>query len=152
MRRFRVDSNDANIVADSLIFSAASRKGMTIMSAHQNHGMPRGFAGGTALALALTVLAGCSAPPPRVVTTTTTVERQPVVATLRPPPVREEVVPTAPSARVVWDPGRWSWNGTGYVWVAGHWVDRPYASAVWEPGHWVDHGNGWVWDEGHWRA
>jgi hypothetical protein len=61
-------------------------------------------------------------------------------------------MPTAPSERVAWHPGQWSWNGAGYIWVAGHWVDRPYANAMWESGHWVDRGNGWVWDEGHWRA
>jgi hypothetical protein len=66
--------------------------------------------------------------------------------------VREEVIPVAPNERVVWDPGRWSWDGRGYTWVAGRYVDRPYAQAVWEPGHWVDHGDGWVWDEGHWRG
>ena len=46
----------------------------------------------------------------------------------------------------------WRWDGNGYVWVAGHYIERPTAQAVWEPGHWVDHGGGWVWDEGHWRA
>jgi hypothetical protein len=111
------------------------------------------FAIGATLAVAMAMLAACSAPPThRVVTTTTAEGATPAVATLRPPPLREEVVPTAPSERVAWTPGRWSWNGSGYVWVAGHWVDRPYANAVWEPGRWVDHGNGWVWDEGHWKA
>jgi hypothetical protein len=107
---------------------------------------------GATLAVAVAMLAACSAPQPRVVTTTTTVEETPAVATLRPPQLREEVIPAAPSERVTWHPGRWSWDGSGYTWIAGHWVDRPYANAVWEPGHWVDHGNGWVWDEGHWRA
>ena len=109
---------------------------------------------GATLAVAVAMLSACYAPPPpaRVVTTTTTEEASPTIATLRPPPAREETMPAAPSERVAWHPGRWSWDGTGYVWVAGHWVDRPYANATWEPGHWVDHGNGWVWDEGHWRA
>jgi hypothetical protein len=121
------------------------------MSVYQHHKMLRGCADGAALIIAVSVLAGCYAPPQRVVTTTTTVE-QPGVVTLRPPPVREEVIPAAPNERVVWNPGRWSWDGRGYVWVAGQYVERPYARAVWEPGHWVDHGGGWVWDEGHWQG
>lgn len=122
------------------------------MSVHEHRKMFHRFAGPTALTVALSVLAGCYAsPPPRVVTTTTTVE-QPAVVTLRPPPVREEVVPAPPNERVVWVQGRWSWDGHGYVWVAGHYVERPYARAVWEPGNWIDRGNGWVWDEGHWRG
>jgi len=124
-----------------------------MMTHRQEYALFCQIAVGATLAVAVAMLAACYAPSPRrVVTTTTTVESTPAVATLRPPPVREEVIPAAPSERVVWHPGRWSWDGTGYVWVAGHWVDRPYANAVWEPGHWVDHGNGWVWDEGHWRA
>ena len=126
-----------------------------MMTRHQEYALFCQAAIGVTLAVAVAMLAACYAPPPqRVITTTTTTtdEATPIVATLRPPLVREEIVPAAPSDRVVWHPGRWSWGGTGYIWVAGHWVDRPYANAVWEPGHWVDRDNGWVWDEGHWKA
>ena len=124
-----------------------------MMTHRQEYALFCQIAIGATLAVAVAMLAACYAPAPRrVVTTTTTVEAAPTVVTLRPPPVREEVIPAAPSERVVWHPGHWSWDGTSYVWVAGHWVDRPYANAVWEPGHWVDRGNGWVWEEGHWRA
>ena len=122
------------------------------MSVRKDPETRRSYAAATALAVAVSVLAGCYSAPPRVVTRTTTIEQPAAMVTLRPPPVREEIVPVAPNERVVWDPGRWSWDGRGYVWVAGHYVERPYARAVWEPGHWVDHGNGWVWDEGHWRG
>jgi hypothetical protein len=86
-------------------------------------------------------------------TTTTTVEEGPGgVVTLRPPVERTEVIPVAPDDRAVWDAGRWSWNGSSYVWVGGHYVERPYPQSVWVAGRWVDHGDGWVWEEGHWRA
>jgi len=120
------------------------------MTHRQEYALFCQIAVGATLAVAMAMLAACYAPPPRVVTTTTTVETTPAVATLRPPPVREEVIPAAPSERVVWHPGRWSWDGTGYVWIAGHWSTghiptRCGARPL------VDHGNGWVWDEGHWR-
>jgi len=112
-----------------------------------------GIATGATLAVASALLAGCYAPPPaHVVRTETVVESNGAVVALRPPAPREEVIPVAPNERVVWDQGRWRWDGNGYVWVAGHYIERPTAQAVWEPGHWVDHGGGWVWDEGHWRA
>ncbi len=123
-----------------------------MMTRRQEYALFCRIAIGATLAVAMAMLAACHAPPARVVTTTTTVETAPAVATLRPPVVREEAVPAPPSEHVVWHPGHWSWDGTGYVWTAGHWVDRPYANAVWEPGHWVDRGNGWVWEEGHWRG
>jgi hypothetical protein len=123
-----------------------------ILNRRQEYFLVFQIASGATLAVAIEMLSACSAPPhERVVTTATAVERSAVV-TLRPPALREESVPAAPSARVAWQAGHWSWNGTGYIWIAGHYVDRPYANAVWEPGHWVDHGTGWVWDEGHWRA
>jgi hypothetical protein len=124
-----------------------------MMTRRQEYALICQLAIGATLAVAMAMLAACYAPPrERIVTTTTTEEATPTVVTLRPPPVREEIVPAAPSERVTWHPGHWSWDGTGYVWVTGHWVDRPYANAMWEPGHWVDRGNGWVWEEGHWRA
>ncbi len=78
-----------------------------------------------------------------------------IVAPRAPPPVRYEVVPPPPAGRVevvTWDPGHWHWNGHEYVWVPGHYVERPRREAVWEPGHWAERPNGaWVWVEGHWR-
>ncbi len=112
-----------------------------------------GAASAATLAVAAAVLSGCYAPPTRVVRTDTVVESSNgTVVALRPPAERTEVIPVAPNDRMVWQQGRWSWDGNGYVWMAGHYVERPYAQAQWEPGHWVDHGDGWVWDEGHWRT
>jgi hypothetical protein len=92
--------------------------------------------------------------------TVTVDERRPgpaveVVAPRAPPPTRYEVAPPAPRDRVeilVWDPGRWRWDGRDWEWVPGHYVERPHREAHWEPGHWNERPNGsWVWIEGHWR-
>ena len=77
-----------------------------------------------------------------------------VVATQAPPPVRVEVVPEAPRSRefVEWEPGHWHWNGHEYVWIGGHYVDRPHREAVYVPGHWDERPNGtWAWIPPHWR-
>lgn len=68
-----------------------------------------------------------------------------------PPPLRTEVIPAAPSAAVVWEPGHYHWNGGAYVWVPGHYVTRVATMHRWEHGHW-EHGpgGGWVWVPGHW--
>jgi hypothetical protein len=125
-----------------------------MMSDHEEQKLFWGVAGAATMAVAAAILSGCYAPPrTHVVATETVVERSNgTIVALRPPAERTEVIPAAPSDRVVWQQGRWRWDGNGYVWVAGHYVDRPYAQAQWEPGHWVDHGDGWVWDEGHWRT
>jgi hypothetical protein len=72
-----------------------------------------------------------------------------VVAPGGPPPVpvaRVEVVPPPPSARVVWQPGGWHWNGGAYVWIRGHYVERQAAYHRWVPGHW----QGGAWIPAHW--
>jgi hypothetical protein len=72
-----------------------------------------------------------------------------------PPPLREEVVPPPPRPleQVVWEPGHWRWEGRRHewVWIAGHYIERPHRYAQWEPGHWVETPHGWRWDPGHWR-
>jgi hypothetical protein len=90
------------------------------------------FAGGVALAAA-----GC------VATVTTP---YPVV-----PAPRVEVIPTAPSTTVVWEPGHWQWNGATYEWVPGRYVERAaIVGTQWVNGHWENRGGGWVWVPGHW--
>jgi hypothetical protein len=66
-----------------------------------------------------------------------------------PPPLRVEVVPPPPRPLVVWQPGTWHWNGASYVWLPGHYIERP-AGARWEHGHWGYRGGAWVWVPGHW--
>jgi hypothetical protein len=71
-----------------------------------------------------------------------------------PPPVPYEAIPPLPpgtNAYTVWRPGRWRWDGRGYVWVPGRYVSSPRPGAVWAPGHWVPRHRRWVWVPGHWR-
>lgn len=67
-----------------------------------------------------------------------------VIAPSTPPPVREEMIPPAPSTDVVWRPGHWSWNGTQYVWVTGVYIARPCPQVAWVPGHWDQSPTGWT--------
>lgn len=123
------------------------------MSGHKENKSLRTLSGVAAIAAATALLDGCYAPPrAHVVRTTTTVVEEPSVVMLRPPAPRSELIPPAPNERVVWDPGRWNWDGRSYVWVSGHYVERPYQQSVWEPGHWTEQNGGWVWEEGHWRT
>jgi hypothetical protein len=77
-----------------------------------------------------------------------------IIAPRPPPAVRYEVVPPPPPQRaevVTWDPGHWHWDGREWVWMPGHFVERPHREARWEPGHWAERPNGtWVWVNGHW--
>jgi hypothetical protein len=74
-----------------------------------------------------------------------------VIAPAAPPAIREEVVPPAPTADVVWQPGHWSWSGSQYVWVNGVYVARPRPQVAWVPGHWDQSPNGWAWVDGYWQ-
>ena len=68
-----------------------------------------------------------------------------------PPPHPHEVVPPPPHPGWVWHEGYHRWDGHGYVWVPGSYVEPPYEHARWVPGHWANRGGGYVWIEGHWR-
>ena len=74
-----------------------------------------------------------------------------IIAPQAPPPMRTEIVPAAPATDVVWQPGRWSWSGTQYVWVAGQYVARPRPQVAWIPGHWDQTPAGWAWVNGSWQ-
>jgi hypothetical protein len=67
-----------------------------------------------------------------------------------PPPERVEVIPARPSETVAWRPGYWRWEHDEWVWIAGHYVERPHPEAVWIPGHWIYHSWGSAWVPGHW--
>jgi len=76
-----------------------------------------------------------------------------VIAPTAPPPPRVEVIPPPPSpTTTVWEAGYWSWNGSDWTWVTGHYVERPSPQAVWEPGHWMKQANGWRWIDGRWNV
>jgi WXXGXW repeat (2 copies) len=69
-----------------------------------------------------------------------------------PPPVDQvEVIPAKPTETVVWKAGYWKVKDGGWVWEAGHYVEKPNVAAVWIPGHWVNHSWGSTWVEGHWE-
>jgi hypothetical protein len=60
--------------------------------------------------------------------------------------------PPPPGANHLWEPGHWHWNGTGYVWVGGHYIVRERAwRGEFVPGRWDRRGAEWVWVPGHWR-
>ncbi len=123
-----------------------------LVSKHTETNPLRTLAGVAVAAAFTSMLAGCYAPPHERIGRTTTVVEAAAPITLRPPAPRSELIPPAPNERVVWDPGRWNWNGQGYVWISGHYVERPYQQAKWEPGHWVAQDGAWAWEQGHWRG
>lgn len=78
-----------------------------------------------------------------------------IIAPSAPPAPRVETIPPPPSMQtqvMTWEAGHWVWNGTGWNWQDGHYVQRPSTAAVWEPGHWQQSNGGWVWVEGQWRS
>ena len=54
----------------------------------------------------------------------------------------------------MWIRGHYRWDGVAaaYVWVPGHWQQRPAGYTRWVPGHWYERNGAWYWVEGHWRA
>ncbi len=82
-----------------------------------------------------------------------------IVAPTAPPAPLTETVPAPPASATVttyWESGRWNWNGSSWVWIEGHYVQRvqpPAATAVWVPGQWVVQADGgYVWVAGHWQT
>ena len=77
-----------------------------------------------------------------------------VVTQQEPPAPQAETVPPAPESQVheyfVWEPGHWFWTGLRYIWIPGHYMERPYQAAVWIPGAWTRDGLTWTWTPGHW--
>jgi hypothetical protein len=71
-----------------------------------------------------------------------------IVTTPPPPPIAEFVPPPAPG--YAWDPGRWSWNGSQYVWAPGRYIVQPTNGATFTPGYWQEYSGGWAWTEGRW--
>lgn len=89
------------------------------------------------LAGAIALLGGCEMQPPP------------------PPPIPAaviEVIPKPPVAAtpIIWLPGHWDWNGTGYVWQAGRYVPRDGHGDLYMPGYWAQTASGWQWQPAHW--
>jgi hypothetical protein len=95
-------------------------------------------------------LFGCAAHRPKAVVVKKPGGNKVVVVQKAPPARRTDVRPARPTARAVWIPGHWNWNGRNYVWKAGHW-DRNPAGTAWVSGKWSKRGNGWVWVGGYWK-
>jgi len=85
-----------------------------------------------------------------------------IVAPREPPPPLQEQVPPAPAApagQFVWNPGHYHWNYTGpasasdsgFTWLPGHFVERPYATSVWTNGNWTLQDGTWGWTPGYWH-
>jgi hypothetical protein len=69
-----------------------------------------------------------------------------------PPPVRVEAIPKPPVSEepLIWQPGHWDWEGTGYVWREGDWVKRAGHGTQWQDGYWATSNGVWVWQPAHW--
>lgn len=65
------------------------------------------------------------------------------------PPLQVETVPPPPRPLLVWEPGTWRWTGFQYVWLPGHYIERPPGDH-WVHGHWAYRGGNWVWIAGGW--
>jgi hypothetical protein len=99
----------------------------------------RGLLGGLALAVGAGALASAA------------YAQDVVYIPTAPPTPRVETVPPPPPGRVeTWQPGYWQWNGAGYVWVGGRYVETPRRGAVWIPGRWEHRPQGWIYVAGHW--
>ncbi len=90
--------------------------------------------------LACAVLAACATRPPGL-------NPYPPV-----PPTRAEVIPKPPvsATPLTWQPGHYEWNGAGYVWYSGLYVQQAGHSTTWQPGYWAIERDTWAWQPAHW--
>jgi hypothetical protein len=73
------------------------------------------------------------------------------------PPVPALIPETPPKPPVtaeplMWQPGHWDWNGSGYVWAKGQYVPAAGHGNLWMPGWWSRGPSGWEWQPPHWRS
>lgn len=57
------------------------------------------------------------------------------------PAPQTEIIPTSPGPDYIWNPGWWSWDGTGWIWFGGYWGHPVRPGHVWIDGHFY-HGRG----------
>lgn len=76
-----------------------------------------------------------------------------VLGPREPPPLRSEVVLARPGPEEawVWRRGHWQWDGREFVWVGGHWTERPRPAMVWVPDRWEQRADRWVFIPGYFR-
>jgi hypothetical protein len=73
-----------------------------------------------------------------------------VIVHSAPPAPPSETVPPRPSARHIWVPGYWTWDGTRHTWMPGHYV-ASRRGFVYVPPRWEAVGNGdWRYYPGGW--
>jgi len=111
---------------------------------------------GFAAAFGAIILSACSAPPAPPAETAPAASSEArilvVAAPHPPPPRRAELPPPAPAPQALWKSGHWRWNGQQYVWVPGHYAQRPSPTANWIPDYWEQGPDGWMWVEGQWTS
>lgn len=62
-----------------------------------------------------------------------------------------ETVPPRPSNNSVWLAGHYAFNGSSYDWVPGRWEIPPAGATRWMPPAWQPQGTGYVYVRGHWE-
>ena len=92
--------------------------------------------------LAVTLLAGCAQK---------TVDGNPYPPV---PPLIAETLPKPPvtAEPLMWQPGHWDWNGSGYIWAKGQYVPAAGHGNMWMPGWWSKTDAGWTWQPPHWMS
>ena len=70
----------------------------------------------------------------------------------QPPPVRAETIPLPPVSEqpLIWQPGHWDYDGQGYTWREGRWVERAGHGTQWQDGYWSNATGSWAWVPAHW--
>lgn len=91
--------------------------------------------------VAIGLLAGCGRPPD-------TNPYPPVPALVQETPTK----PPVTEEPLMWQPGHWDWNGSGYVWARGQYVPAAGHGNLWVPGWWSRTDSGWVWQPAHWTS
>jgi hypothetical protein len=80
-----------------------------------------------------------------------------IVAPYAPPNGPPEYIPPKPKGPddgyFVWNPGHYHWDSTasGYTWLPGGFVERPYQGSVWTNGGWSLQDDQWGWTPGSWN-
>ena|SRR5690348_7251506 len=75
-----------------------------------------------------------------------------VLVAYAPPRAPHESRPRSPGRTYIWIEGYYQWNSTAYVWVPGHWAQRPHPKAHWRKGGWHRGNRGWYWVDGRWEG
>ena len=69
-----------------------------------------------------------------------------------PPPPRAETQPLPPVSEEVltWQRGHWDFDGSGYRWLPGRYVDRHGLRTPFQDGYWTNARGPWEWVPPHW--